>query len=715
MLISYNWLKTYFKEDLPAPSELADVLTLGIFEIEGLDTHTDMHDGVETTDAVFDVKVLPDRAPYCLSHRYIAQEVSALLGIDFVLPSIEDFETTEAVDLSRNINISLSQEVLDAKACKRYVGRYIENVKVGESPVWLKKQLELLGQRSINSIVDLTNYVMLECGQPLHAFDADLVEGDIQVRFAREGESIVLLDGKTVALNPKIMVIADDVGPLAIAGIKGGKKAEVTGDTKNIILESACFKSSLIRHTSQAVGIKNDSSKRFENAVTSERAGLGMAMLTSWIAKLHKDIAGGDTLKISDAVDIHQYPDMDKVIVSHISKINQRLGLEIPKDTVAKILTSCGFGVVYDSEHEDKIMVTVPVYRSDINITEDLVDEVGRIYGYDKLDENVSNAKEGEGGAGASGEVGEKNDEHGEKIPSLSKNKNFYYHNIIRSKLSDYGFSESYTYTLVEKGLSALQNPLTVERAYLRDSISELLSKKVLPNVRNLDLLGLKKVQMFEVGKVFGQADGVDASGASATPGVMQRERYSLALVLAYTKKPKNIDLKEELKNTLDGILESVGTKVAYDAKFTEVVGDAQTPCAGMILEVDLDPIVDAQKDQVGELDIDDFKDVTFKTVSTYPFSVRDIAVFVPGENLPADDVLGVIKLSLSEDQRSLLVTSTLFDVFTKKVEGEPVKTSYAYRLVFQAEDRTLTESEVVSAMQSISDGIAKQVGWEIR
>ncbi len=712
MLISYNWLKTYLKEDLPAPADLADVLTLGIFEIEGLDTHTDMHDGVETTDAVLDVKVLPDRAPYCLSHRYVAQEVSALLGMDFVLPSIEDFETTDAVDLARNLKVTLNQEVLDAKACKRYVGRYLENVKVGDSPTWLKKQLELLGQRSINSIVDLTNYVMLECGQPLHAFDADLVEGDIQVRFAREGESITLLDGKVVALNPKIMVIADDVGLLAIAGIKGGKKAEVTGDTKNIILESACFKSSLIRHTSQAVGIKNDSSKRFENAVTSERAGLGMAMLTSWIAKLHKDIDDGDALKISDAVDVHPYPDTDKVIISHISKINERLGLDIPKDTVTKILTSCGLGVVYDSEHEDRIMVTVPVYRSDINITEDLVDEVGRIYGYDKLDENVSDDEAGrEGDAGENGEASVKNGEHGGKISSLPKNKNFYYHNLIRSNLRDAGFSESYTYTLVEKGLSPLQNPLTVERAYLRDSISEMLSKKVLPNVRNLDLLGLKKVQMFEIGKVFGKS----ATGESVTQDVMQRERYSLALALAYTKKPKNTDLKEELKNTLDGVLESMGTKATYESKFTEVVGDAQTPCVGMILEVDLDPLVDVQQDEVSGLDVEEFKDVTFKAVSTYPFSVRDIAVFVPGENLPADEVLGVIKLSLSKEQRSLLVTSTLFDVFTKRVEGEPVRTSYAYRLVFQAGDRTLTELEVVSAMQSISDGIAKQVGWEIR
>ncbi|MDQ5912083.1 MAG: phenylalanyl-tRNA synthetase beta chain, partial [Patescibacteria group bacterium] len=218
MLVSYNWLQTYFKEKLPEPEKLADVITMGIFEIEGIERHVKTADSIDgsTEDVVLDVKVLPDRAPYCLSHRYIAQEIGALLGYEYITPEIDeiDVQDTEYV-----FNASIEENTGDGGAsaesssassaaeplAERYVTRVVENVTVAASPDWLKNKLETLGQRSINNIVDLTNYFMLETGQPLHVFDADKVKGNIIIRRARAGESVTTLDGKVIELDPSIM------------------------------------------------------------------------------------------------------------------------------------------------------------------------------------------------------------------------------------------------------------------------------------------------------------------------------------------------------------------------------------------------------------------------------------------------------------------------------------------------------------------------------
>ena len=230
MLVSYKWLQTYFKDPLPSPKELEEVFTMGVFEIESLEKKGE--------DSVFDVKTLADRNPYALSHRYMAYEIGALLKQPVVFPQ---FAEPAIMPTKRPLSIAVE----DNAFCPRYIGRVVEDVNVGDSPAWLREKLEVLGQRSINLIVDLANIVMLDTGQPLHAFDADKVERNIVVRKAKEGEEIVVLDGKTIKLDPAIFVIADDAGPLAIAGIKGGKRAEVTVSSKNLILEAATFNAAI--------------------------------------------------------------------------------------------------------------------------------------------------------------------------------------------------------------------------------------------------------------------------------------------------------------------------------------------------------------------------------------------------------------------------------------------------------------------------------------
>ena len=237
MLVSYNWLQTYFKEKLPTPEKLADVITMGVFEIESIERKIKTADTLDGTaeDVVLDVKVLPDRNHYCLSHRYIAQEIGALLGYQFSVPEIEEF----SVEKTEYVFTAEIQNEPDIQIADRYVSRIIEHVTVAESPEWLKNKLAVLGQRSINTIVDLTNYIMFETGQPLHVFDADKVKGNISIRRAKAGETVTTLDGKLIHLDPSILVIADEEGPLDIAGIKGGKKAELTSDTTRIMTSAA--------------------------------------------------------------------------------------------------------------------------------------------------------------------------------------------------------------------------------------------------------------------------------------------------------------------------------------------------------------------------------------------------------------------------------------------------------------------------------------------
>jgi phenylalanyl-tRNA synthetase beta chain len=723
MLVSYNWLQTYFKEKLPEPEKLADIITMGVFEIEAVERHPKIADSVDglTEDTVLDVKVLPDRASYCLSHRYIAQEIGALLGYEYIVPEVDEFHVEEAEYV---FNASIEENILGeaeavaraeaqasiAPLAERYVTRVIENVTVANSPDWLKNKLEVLGQRSINAIVDLTNYLMMETGQPLHVFDADKVHGNIAIRRARDGETVTTLDGKLVQLDPSMMVIADDEGPLDIAGIKGGKKAELDVNTKRVMTSAACFNPVLVRKAAQKTGVRTDASKRFENAITPERAGLAESLLASYIKKLDPAV------RVGEVIDVYPNPIGQKNISVLLQDIVDRLGIGMEAEAVGQILSRCGFtfemseresnesGESSDSAAGIEFLIAIPPYRRDINITEDIIDEVGRVYGYDKVPGIVPKPE-------------------GDRVVL----KNYYYHNAIKKALADIGFSEAYTYSLTDVGNMEVQNPLTSERSHMRDSISYMLSKKFLSNMKNADLLGLKEIRMFEIGKVFSMEYGsLDESSADFY------EKYTLAFGIARSKQAKGHDPKMELSAIAHYVIETIGASAIPEMRFIELAGDAQTPCSGYVVEFDIDVIIGAQAEPLTDVDMSAYcesahlgegenggKDgsgqIKFMPISQYPFSARDIAVFVPGARHADTDVLNVIMNSLSDEQKKLLARATLFDVFTKRKEGEPVKTSYAYRLVFQSASRTLTEEEVVGAMKAITDGLASQVGWEVR
>lgn len=800
MLISHNWIKKYFDEELPSPQELADLLMTHSFEVEGIE---EVKISEEKKDTVIDIDVLPNRAHDCLSHYGIAKEISSLTGL-----KVKDLENKE-INLSESVD-SFGVEIEDTNACRRYISVVAEGVKVGQSPDWLKESLKAIGQKSINNIVDATNYVMFSVGQPLHAFDKDKLEGEeILVRWAKEGEQITTLDNKQVELGENNLIIADAKDPLAIAGVKGGKKAEVDENTTNIVLESANFKPIVVRKTSRGFAILTDSSKRFENEISPELAEIGMNELIALI----KEIAGGEGVKFSAKTDI--YPRKANLYkVGFVTKdVNKILGLDISENEVEDILKrlkfeykkikplekvlkiapalvgktyQSGASVVYDApekfdcssfvaylfaqagvaiprvsvdqyvfgksvekedlqagdlvfansgegkiytesveflpktkvsegvdhvglylgdgkvihasrynekgvdivgldnaksfknivgyrriieEEAERIVVTIPFVRLDLRIKEDLVEEIGRIYGLKNI---------------ASKEVVKETD--------AKVNKLFYYTNKVRKILTDLGFNEVYTYSLVDNGNVELENPLASNRDFMRTNLSDAMVEKLEFNSKNAPLLGLEEIKLFEIGKVFPSVDG---------------EYIALTLGVQSTKgkKQKATAEKEALEDTVKKLFNNLGANAEF-AKYLKGEDSLNHK-----IEINLDELIEKlpEVENYENLLENDDKEIKFEKISQYPFMLRDIAVWV-SEGTTQEDVLNVIK----ENGGELLVRISLFDVFEKTFEDGTKKTSYAFSLVFQSEEKTLTDEEINKIMEKIS-GIMSDNGWEVR
>ena len=322
MKYSYNWIQKHITESLPSPEDLVRTITMSAFEVEETES--------VATDTVMDIKVLPDRSHDALSHIGLAREIASVLGLTL------NKNNTPNIDM---VLPAPGVTIANPSACPRFMAMRVENIKVGESPKWLKESLESIGQRSINSVVDITNYVLYDLGKPMHIFDADKVVGDLVVRFATLDEKLVTLDGKDIELGASILIIADGAGPLSIAGVKGGNRAEVNNNTKNIIIESANFNSTLIRKTAQKVGIKTDAVRRFENGITSELCASGLTQT----AELVLDLCSTQETLVSHITDIYPKPEKQyKVGVSTV-EINSLLGSNLSDKQVGDILTCRGF------------------------------------------------------------------------------------------------------------------------------------------------------------------------------------------------------------------------------------------------------------------------------------------------------------------------------------------------------------------------------------
>lgn len=492
MKISRNWLQAFFDAPLPDADALSDALTFHVFEIDGIEERGG--------DAILDVKVTANRGHDCLSYRGIGKEISAILNLpmkqhehQMPLESIAG-QTTDIVSVS-----------IDDLRCHRYIAGYIRGVKVAPSPQWLVEYLDKMGQKSINNVVDATNFVMFNIGAPLHAFDAGkLAQKDgkyaISVRAAREGENLLALDGKEYALTPSIMVINDAHADTAIgvAGVKGGMPASITTDTKDIIIEAASFDGVSVRKAAQHMKLRTDASARFEQGMSPEWPLYAMRD----VALLIQQIAGGEIIGFTDT-----YPTKQEIkpVSVTLAQINAVLGVSLAASDIADVFKRLALPFAEDS---DTFTVTPPFERLDLTIPEDLIEEVGRIIGYDKVPAVQLPAFTG----------------------TVEVNPHFYAAEKAREDLISQGYSEVFTSVFAEKGERVVANKVDGVRPYMRTTLIDGLSDALKKNIPNKDLLGLKEIKLFEIGTVWPAPSGVegkDGKEITMVGTVSDREKAS--------------------------------------------------------------------------------------------------------------------------------------------------------------------------------------------
>lgn len=654
MNVSYNWLQSFFNEQsLPSPEKIEELFNLHSFEVDGVEKHDE--------DIIFDVKVLANRGHDCLCHLGLARELSAVAGLP--RPSQKTFSQVNIGQVKNQVVV----DVLDDR-CSRYLAQAVEGVVVGDSPDWLKKFLESIGQKSINSIVDAANFVMFDMGQPLHVFDADKVKGKIRIRGAEKDESIITLDDNEIFLERGMLVIADEIGPIAIAGIKGGKRTEVDKNTKNIIIEAANFQAGDIRQTATKLGLRTDALKRFENGLVPE---LALAGLTE-IASLIFELCNQANPIASEVVDIYPDPTVKPTVEFSVSKVNSLLGLDIAESEMIEILNNLGIEV---KKEGDNLVAISPIERRDLVGVEDIAEEVGRIRGYQDLPSKP--------------------------LPALDQNEArsnsaaFDYANKLKEIFVANSFSEGCGYVFTNSGEVEVIKPLASDKSFLRTNLLDGLKERTDFNLKNI-LFDNEAVKLFVVGNIFTDSE----------------EQLHLGVSYAYRSKNKNFG--SEVEEFIGKVFAELGVKLtAEEALRTKgVVVNRIDESNKLYLEINVDELMKLPQ-ETKKANLDRFVvDNKFETISPYPSIVRDIAVWVNPEVLPID-VAKIIENNVGE----LCVRGPiLFDLFEKKdATGRVERKSIAFRTVFQSFERTLSIDEVNKIIDEIISIIETHDGFEVR
>lgn len=786
---SHKVLSKYV-DKLPEPAELSRIFLEHICEVEGMEE--------KNGDTIFELKVTPDRG-HLLSYLGLMREVAVFSDV-----KLKAFSPKVS---SSEIQTKLSVDVRDSKTCLRYVGRVVEGVDGRESPAWLKESLEAVGQRSINAIVDVTNFVMLELGQPMHAFDADKLargaNGEISliVRNGEVGEKIETLDGKDIMLPAETLVIADATRALAIAGVKGGAHAGVGEKVSTIVLEAATFDSVMVRRASAGVNIRTDSSRRFEHNRAPEIAPIAIERATELLIEIFPNAKAGEIVDVyprpanpyrvsmssndvarilgitfsSDdlARDLErlgfEYKRIENprdVIVSRAKELIEtpyfysssirfdapqkfdcsgfasylylEAGIKIPRISVDQYVFGnevsldaleigdlifsvnegseiyhesiewmkgtkvpaqgidhvgiyMGEGMIAHSSRynksvgeaggvfieklaesprfknitgarrisgldEERFSVIAPAERFDIRIPADIAEEVARLIGYDKIPTAII-----------------AND-------SFTPLDNGMYDAmlVVRNALATLRFSEIFTYAFRREGKVELANPMAEGVNFLRDNLSDGMTEALVFNARNAPLLGVDEILMFEIGTVFfsPEKESIHISIGATVTKVMKQSK----------KEERERDLLTHACASVEAVL---GEKLLWKGR-------------GSICEAALVPH-DSDEVSYEPLAPSSARD-TYRRISAYPFMLRDIAMWANGETTE-DEILSIIRT----EGGTLLVRDRLFDVFTK--DG---KTSYAFNLVFQSPERTLSDVEINEVMARITEKLSEK-GLEVR
>lgn len=647
---------------------------------------TDIRRVLKLEEEVIDFEITTNR-PDCLSIMGIAREVSATLRVPMKkVPIAISRERRDIKDYLKGVTIQAGD------LCYRYIARVVDGVKIQPSPQWIQKRLVQAGIRPINNIVDITNYVMLEMGQPLHAFDLDKIEGrEIVVRRAKDGEELITLDGKKRILSSEDLVIADANKAVGIAGVMGGELSEVTPDTRTILLESANFNSFSVRKTSKKLGIRSEASSRFEKGLDPNMSKEAINRAAMLIEQL------GAGVIIKGMVDVYPRPVTPHRVEMNPARINQLLGTGIPAGEMKEILEWLEMKV---DEEGGRLMVTVPTFRQDIQNQFDLAEEIARIYGYDNIPRTIM-----------SGSWVQGTRSYRQKVEDT-----------VKDVLCGCGMYEILTFSFESPGVFdrlrlpqdsplrkaiVIKNPLGEDYSIMRTTLLPAMLNVISLNYNR----GIKQARMFEIAPRF-------------IPGEiplqqLPEEKKTICLgmygdVDFYTMKGIVEALLEEL-NISDCQFHKAQHPSYHPGRTAEVLVDGRS--AGVIGEIHPDVAAAFQVDAriyAGELDFDllassaEFR-VKYSPLPKFPAVNRDIAILVD-EDIEVARVERVIR----EAGGSLIERVELFDVYKGKQIPEGKK-SVAYSLVLRARDRTLKDQEANLLMEKIIDALQKQLGARLR
>ncbi|AJQ95208.1 phenylalanine--tRNA ligase subunit beta [Gynuella sunshinyii] len=659
----------------------------GIMELsESLELGESLKQALGLNDISIEVDLTPNRAD-CLSIAGLAREVGALNNVKVMVPSIGQVEP--------EIDDEFPIVVEDWEGCPRYLGRVVRGVNISaETPLWMQERLRRSGVRTIDPVVDVTNYVMLELGQPLHGFDLDVLRDKIIVRQSKAGEEIVLLDGSKVELSDGTLLIADASGPLAIAGIMGGAHSGVTATTQNVFLEAAFFDPIRIAGKARSYGLHTDASHRFERGVDYKLSFQAMERATELLIS----ICGGQAGPVSVIENIDSLPKKE-LITLPLVKVEQVLGIQLPDDNVEQILVGLGLEVI---KKEGRVLtLKAPSFRFDITITEDLIEEIARVHGYNNIPVTYPVS--------------------GLEMPALKEAD--ISHRVIKNSLVSLGMQEIVTYSFLDRKTQslfeselepvALANPISEDLAVMRTSLIPNLVKTLSYNINRQQ----ERIRLFETGLSF----------INTNDGLLQNQK--LAGLIYGDRYPKNWLATEEVDfYDLKSIVETVlalapGKQCVFEPGQIEFLHPGQTA----FIRCDDDQIIGylglvhpSIRKTLGlkkgvfvfELDMSFFNSTRipeFSELSRYPETSRDIAVIV-SDDLPVGELLKAV----DEAAGDYLKDKFVFDVY--KGKGIDLhRKSVALGLTWQHPSRTLNDEEINGWMNAVIDILSKRFEAKLR
>jgi len=645
---------------------------------------TQLTEIIESNDSIIEISLTPNRGD-CLSIIGISREVAVFNQIDFSVPDIKISDVKAST--TRNVKLSA------VKACPKYLGRVIENVDSAvKSPLWLSEKLRRSGIRSINIIVDITNFVMIEIGQPMHAFDNDVLQGDIVVRLPKSGEKIKLLDESEIELKSGTLLITDETGPVAMAGVMGGFESAVSTTTQNIFLESAFFTPVTISGEARQYGLHTDSSHRFERGVDPELQSKAIDRATELVI----EICGGQAGPIVEALNDAELPKNTEVRLRK-PQIKRVLGIELDEQFVTDTFSKLGMQCNYDKKQWD---IVAPSHRFDINIEVDLIEELARIYSYDAIPVSAPSSN----------------------LKMRAPNEGYETVKRIREVLINHDYHEVITYSFIDPKYNnllnynnnlLLSNPIAPELSEMRTSLLPGLLNTLHYNIKRQQ----ERLRIFETGLVFKNKEDLkqESHVAGLIYGNINKKQWSIKEISCdfYDLKcdvesfiyslidASEIEMKANTSNILHpGQAVDVyvkGKNVGFFGRLhPKICTDLDFPDNVYLFEFNIKNILKQENTH-------------YKPISKYPSVKRDISIVIDEKTLLQD-----VLICARNEGSDLLTNLELFDVY----QGEGIekgKKSLALGLTFQATSSTLKDEEVEAIMEKVVNSLNNNFGAKLR